>query len=36
MTKTRCRTMRGLAAGSERDVPLVAGESGAAGVALRC
>ena len=31
------QTMRGLAAGSERDVPLVAGESGAAGVArLRC
>ena len=27
------QTMRGLAAGSERDVPLVAGESGAAGVA---
>ena len=31
------QTMRGLAAGSERDVPLVAGESGAAGVAgSRC
>jgi diaminopropionate ammonia-lyase len=27
------RTMRGLAAGSARDVPVVAGESGAAGVA---